>query len=276
MVSARKAGRRLRKLPAARARGGLSIQERYEPRTYRDFGVDGRFTVFRVAVETSDLYVKALVPLHEETEALIRLHRASIERAIARRPEFLTSLVPLEGHPEDAPIVAMMIRAGKKTGTGPMAAVAGAVAHCVGTALLEKSPELIIENGGDVFIRSFSETVVGIHAGDSPFSGKIGLRISPDAVPVGVCTSSGKVGPSFSAGATHAATVIAPDTALADAAATALGNRIRDSRDLESALKWVMGIEGVRGATAIIGDRLSAAGAVHFADIARQDNGVDQ
>lgn len=270
MLSGRRSGFR-NQAPSPRSRAAA-----HEPRFYRDFGRDDRFTAFRVAVETTDLYVKALAPLEAETEALIRLYRGSIERSITKRPEFLTSLVPLDHDPEEAPIAAMMIRAAKKAGTGPMAAVAGAVAHCVGTALLEKSPELIIENGGDVFIKSSSETAVGIYAGVSPFSGRIALRIPPCEFPIGVCTSSAKVGPSFSAGLAHAATVIAPDSALADAAATALGNRIRGLRDLDRSLEWVMTIEGVRGAAAIIGDRLAAIGDAQFMSIRHTENGVGQ
>jgi ApbE superfamily uncharacterized protein (UPF0280 family) len=252
------------------------MRQKHEPRVYRDFSGDERFIVFRVAVETSDLYVKALVPLESETEALVRLLRGQIERAIERRPCFLTSLAPIEPDPEDAPIVAMMVRAGKKAGTGPMAAVAGAVAHCTGTALLEKSPELIIENGGDVFIKSALPTTVGIYAGASPLTGRIGIEVPPGDIPMGVCSSSGKVGPSFSAGAAHAAIVIAPDTALADAAATALGNRIRGPDDLEWALEWVLTIEGVRGAAAVIEDRFAACGEVKIVPTDLKKNGVSR
>ncbi len=44
----------------------------YEPRTYRDFDESDGFKTFRVVVETSDLYVKALCSLEKETEALIK------------------------------------------------------------------------------------------------------------------------------------------------------------------------------------------------------------
>ena len=117
----------------------------YQPRTYRDPEDTDRFKTFRVAIETSDLYVKALSSLEKQTEALIRESRDQIKWAIERRPDFLKSLVPLEEDPADSPIVLAMIRAGQKAGTGPMAAVAGAVAEFVGKGLLPLSSEIIIE-----------------------------------------------------------------------------------------------------------------------------------
>ena len=55
------------------------------PRTYRDFGNSERFKTFRVKVETSDLYIKALCSLEKETERFIRKYRADIEWAIEQK-----------------------------------------------------------------------------------------------------------------------------------------------------------------------------------------------
>ncbi len=232
----------------------------YEPRTYRDFDESDGFHTFRVVVETSDLYVKALSPLEEETEALIKKYRAQIEWAIARRPEFLTSLEPLEDNSADSPIVASMIRAGKKAGTGPMAAVAGAVAEFVGKELLQWSPEVIIENGGDVFIKVARPIVVGIFAGNSRLSGKFGIQVQPTILPIGICTSSARVGPSLSLGISDAATIISKDTPLADAVATAMGNRIMSPKDLKSAVEWAVSVPGVEGALAAVDDKMAVLG----------------
>lgn len=231
-----------------------------EPRTYRDYGTSERFVAFHVAVETSDMYVKAHSSLEVETERLIRVARNQVEDAIARRPGFLTSLVPLDEQPDDAPLASRMIRAGMKAGTGPMAAVAGAVAEFVGQGLLELSPEVIIENGGDIFLRIDHAVVVGLFAGDSPLSHRLGLHVAPSVLPRGVCTSSGSVGPSYSAGRADAATIVSRDVILADAMATALGNRISSARDLKAAVEWAMRVPGVDGALAIVGDKIAAMG----------------
>jgi len=236
----------------------------YEPRTYRDFDESGRFKAFRVVVETSDLYVKAHSVLETETDALIRSCRGQIEAAIARRPEFLKSLVPIEEDPADAPVALKMIRAGKKAGTGPMAAVAGAVAEFVGRALLQMSPEVIVENGGDIFLMVSQPIVVGLLAGTSPFSNCVGIKLEPTPIPLGVCTSSGTVGPSTSFGIADCATIISKDVALADAVASGLGNRIQSPSDLTGAVEWAMKIPGVDAALATLGEKMAALGDIEL------------
>ena len=240
-----------------------------EPRDYRDFSPSGAFVTFRVAVETSDLYVKALLNLEKETEALIRECRCQIEWAIARRPEFLSSLEPLAEDPADPPTATRMVGAGRKAGTGPMAAVAGMVADYVGRGLLGRSREVIVENGGDVFLQVDRPVIAGLHAGgSSPFTGKIGIRIEPTLVPLGLCTSSGTVGPSLSSGRADAATVMSHDVALADAVATALGNRIATVSDLKPAVEWAVKIRGVIAAVAVLDDSIAAIGDLELVPIA--------
>lgn len=239
----------------------------YEPRTYRDFGEAGRFRTFRVVVETSDLYVKAHSVLEKETEELIRRCRGQIEAAIARRAEFLKSLAPIEEDPADGPVPLQMIRAGKRAGTGPMAAVAGAVAEFVGRALLQMSPEVIVENGGDIFLMVAQPVVVGLFAGASPFNNRVGIKLEPTAIPLGVCTSSGTVGPSMSFGIADCATIISRDVSLADAVASGLGNRIQGPSDLGRAVEWAMNIPGVDGALAILGEKMAALGDVELATL---------
>ncbi len=239
-----------------------------QPRTYRDYRDAGRFRTFRVTVETTDLYVKALCRLERETEALVRECRGQIKAAIARRPEFLTSLTPIEEDPRDSPVPIRMIRAAVKAGTGPMAAVAGAVAEFVGRSLLGLSPEIIIENGGDIFARVERPFFCGLFAGSSPFSNRLGLKIDPTGLPVGICTSSATVGPSRSFGRVDAAVVVSYDAALADAAATALGNRIQGYTDLRPGVEWAMTIPGVKGALAVLHDKMAVLGEIELAPAA--------
>ncbi len=245
----------------------------YEPRTYRDREDSDRFKTFRVVIETSDLYVKALSSLEKQTEALIRESRDQIKWAIERRPDFLKSLVPLEEDPSDSPIVLAMIRAGQKAGTGPMAAVAGAVAEYVGKGLLSLSPEIIIENGGDIFLKVDRPVTIGLFAGNSPFSGRIGIRIESTPIPVGVCTSSGSVGPSLSLGMADAATIISRDVPLADAVATGVGNRVHKPGDLKPAVEWGMKVPGVDGALAILGDNIAALGDIELVPLPESKTG---
>jgi ApbE superfamily uncharacterized protein (UPF0280 family) len=239
----------------------------FEPRTYRDFGDSDRFVAFRVLVEQSDLFIRAHHSLEMEAERLLRIARAQITAAIDRRDEFLTSLEPIDEDTIDAPIVCHMVRAGRKAGIGPMAAVAGAVADYVGRELLEHSPELIIENGGDIFIKVDHPIIVGLFAGQSPFSNRIGLRVEPTILPLGICTSSASVGHSTSLGNADAATIISKDLPLADGVATALGNRIKESNDLKKGVEWAMNVPGVDGALAILGDQIAATGEIELVSL---------
>jgi ApbE superfamily uncharacterized protein (UPF0280 family) len=164
-------------------------------------------------------------------------YRSSIEAYIGSSPDFLNSLKPL---PHDAlapPIVREMIGAGMAANVGPMAAVAGAIADHVGRDLLEYSRNVIVENGGDIFMHCTSDIRVGIFAGRSALSNRIALKIRKEEMPLGVCTSSGTVGHSLSFGKADAVRVKAGTACLADAAATAIGNRVKDKTDIQTALE---------------------------------------
>ena len=148
-----------------------------------------------------------------------------------------------------------------------MASVAGALAEAVGQDLLAESEEVIVENGGDIFLRSAREVRVGIFAGESPLSLRVGLAVEAAPHPWGVCTSSGSVGPSLSFGRADAVCILSPSASLADAAATAVGNRVRTPADLEKGLERAREIEGVSGAVIILGEKLAAWGKVKLTEI---------
>ncbi len=164
----------------------------------------------------------------------------------------------------DAPqIVKAMAKAAADVGVGPMAAVAGAIAECVGKELLAFSEEVIVENGGDIFLKTLKRRLVGVYAGDnSPFTGKIALEIQPEETPLGVCTSAGTVGHSLSFGRADACIVLSTSTALADAAATALGNLIQEAGDIPKATDFASRTEGIRGVVVIKDDHMGIWGQV--------------
>ena len=194
----------------------------------------------------------------------VRGHRNKIEEYIKRHPEFLTSLEPIVPDPDADLIVHKMCEAAKKAQVGPMAAVAGAIGEMVGYDVLNYCDEVIIENGGDIFIKTNSVRKIGIYAGKSPFNEKIALKITPEQTPAGVCTSSGTVGHSLSFGKADAAVIVSKNAFLADAVATAVGNKVKKPDDIESALKFASGIEGVNGAVIIIGDKIGAWGDIEL------------
>lgn len=239
----------------------------FQERKYRNLLLDQRLTSFQVQVKETDLYLRATRDLSEIARQSVLRHRFHIERYLLGHPDFLRSLTPVPADEFAPPIVRRMIQAGQAAGVGPMAAVAGAMAEAVGEDLLEASPEVMVENGGDIFLASSRETRIGIFAGTSPLSLRVGLVVPAAGHPWGVCTSSGTVGPSLSFGRADAVCILSPSASLADAAATAVGNRIGTPADLEKGLERAKAIEGVSGAVIILGEKLAAWGEMELTEI---------
>jgi len=235
----------------------------YQPRFYRDWVKDSGLVSFEVVVRETDLHIRALRRLRAKALASVNKHRATLEQYIAAHPVFQTTLEPYEVSPDAPRIVREMARAATVVGVGPMAAVAGAIAEEVGHDLLPFTSEIIIENGGDIFMKVTRTRRIGVYAGEgSPFTGKIAVEIEPGDTPLGVATSSGTVGHSLSFGTADAAMVLAPSAYLADAAATALGNRVKTLEDVPGAVEWAQTVPGVIGVLVIKDDRLGIWGKV--------------
>jgi ApbE superfamily uncharacterized protein (UPF0280 family) len=234
----------------------------YEPRTYRHWVKGDDLVSFSVVVKETDLYICAASDLHRKAHRLVLKHRDSIERYIARRPDFLTSLEPIDVEHNMPRIVRDMADAARLCGVGPMAAVAGAIAEYVGKELLEFSPEIIVENGGDIYLKSLRRRTIGIFAGGSPLTGKLGLQIEPGDTPLGICTSSGTVGHSLSFGKADAVIVLADSATLADAAATAIGNRVSEPEDIEKGIKFAQGIGQLKGVVIIKDENMGVWGEI--------------
>ena len=234
----------------------------YEPRTYRHWVKDKDLISFNVVVKETDLYIRASTNLKRKALKLVLKYRNTLERYIERHPAFLTSLGPFSIE-EDAPrIVKSMAESAAKVGVGPMASVAGAIAEFVGSELLAFSPEIIVENGGDIYLKSLRKRLIGIYAGSSPLTGKIGLEINKDDTPLGICTSSGTVGHSLSYGKADAVIVLSKSAALADAAATAIGNLIKQPGDISNGIEFAKGIDGLLGVVVVEDDKVGLWGEV--------------
>ena len=240
----------------------------YQERTYRRCVEAGSLASFEVQVKETDLHILASSDLHEAATNLVLQYRGQLENHIASHRDFLSSLLPLATEPLALPIIKAMQRAATATGVGPMAAVAGAMAEFVGRGLLATdASEVVVENGGDIFLARQQECVVGIFAGTSPLSNKVGIRIEAKRMPLGVCTSSGRVGHSLSLGQADAVTVLAADTCLADAAATRLGNEVKNSGDIDHALAVAQTIVGLDGVVIIQDQRMGAWGNVELVQL---------
>lgn len=232
----------------------------YQERTYRNLVNPGNLASFQVVVQETDLQVHADRSLIEEVRDLVLQYRGQVEAYIQKYPEFLSTCRPWPMTGLVPEIVADMINAAGRAGVGPMAAIAGAIAEHVGKGLLHYSDQVVVENGGDVFIKTNLPVTVGIFAGPSPLSMRIGLQLGGNQQAVAVCTSSGTVGHSFSLGKADAVCVVAEGCALADAAATSIANRIGSPADIDAALDAGKRMAEITGIVVVVADRLGVWG----------------
>jgi len=239
----------------------------YEERTYRRKAHTNDLISFQVTVKETDLWVSAGANLEKETRDLVLDCRQQLEEYIKTNPGFATTLAPRRDDPYAPPIVKEMIYATKGIGVGPMASVAGAVAQYVGGGLLKLTDQVIVENGGDIFLKTNRAAIVSIFAGSSCLSGKLGLKVSLKQMPMGVCSSSAKIGHSLSLGVADVCCLLSPSAALADGAATALGNRVKSKKDLETVAAWAERIDGIIGGVVIVDDRIAAWGDIELVDL---------
>jgi len=191
----------------------------------------------------------------------IRKQRQILSEYISRHEEFLHALSPVTLLADAPEIAVRMHEASLKTGVGPMAAVAGVTAQISAEAALAAgAKEAIVENGGDIYISANSDITIGLYAGDSPLSGKLGLSINAAELPLGICSSSGKMGHSLSLSDCDLATVTSKNTALADAAATLACNLVKSADSIASVMEKIENIPGVLGVLIIKDDHIGMSG----------------
>jgi len=239
---------------------------KYQRRFYRDWvKVKGLFLTHIMEKETdlqilTDKFLDRYFVLER-----IRSYRWDIEKYIDKDRRLLVSLKPITVELNAPLIVREMAKQSKEANVGPMATVAGAVAEFLGRDLLKKGyKDVIVENGGDIFLKTRKICTIGIYAGKSKLWNKLGIIIKPKYTPMGICTSSGTIGHSLSFGAADSVIILSKNTALADAVATATGNRVKSKEDLQSALDFAKSITGVIGVAIIIKNNLISWGKIEF------------
>jgi ApbE superfamily uncharacterized protein (UPF0280 family) len=235
--------------------------ESYRERTYRVLEQSGLVSSYVRMVET-DLHILAPLDVVDQALRLVAEVRRQIEGYIRGHAAFVDSLSPLPLDEAAPPPVREMLQAGLAAGVGPMAAVAGTIAESVGRALQQNGvDDLIVENGGDIYMARERECTVAVFAGSSVLSGRIGIRLAPADMPCAVCCSSATVGHSLSFGHADAVVVTAAACSLADAAATRIGNEVGAGRNgVKEALRVATAIKGLRGILVIQGEQLGAQG----------------
>ena len=235
----------------------------YRERSYRSRFSNDERRWFCVKFLESDLWIGVdrgsyRASMEADTYAMLVDLRRQMDAYLLMDPQYKTALTPYDAGLEAPNILKEMSRVSHKTGIGPMSAVAGAVAKKVAEFL--GTQEVIVENGGDIYAQAASDMDISVFAGQSPLSEKIGLHIPAADFPLGICTSSGTVGPSLSLGRADAVMIVCKDVLLADSYATAMANRIKTVNDLQSVIDRISDIPEILGAIAVKDDRMAISG----------------
>ena len=239
---------------------------KYQRRFYRDWAKIKDLCSTHILMQETDLQIFADRPLDKDfLKEKVRLYRRQIEDYISKDRRFLTALKPIEVELSAPLIVRDMAKSAKEASVGPMAAVAGAIAEFLGKDLLkERYKDIIIENGGDIFLVGRRTCNIRIYAGNAKLFKGLSLRIKPTDTPLGICTSSGTVGHSLSFGLADAVVILSKSASLADAVATATANRVKTKQDLQKAVDFVKSIKGISGIIIILKNNLISWGKVEF------------
>ena len=205
-------------------------------RVFKSFSL--RDVTFRIACSQLSIVTSELA-----------LQRETLEKYIIRHPEFGSSFVPITPLPGAPEAARRMCTAARTVGVGPMAAVAGTMAELgCEAAMQNNAEEVIIDNGGDLFLCIKEPITIGLYVGEYEAANELCFNIKSEETPIAICSSSSRMGHSSSLGDCDLATVVSQDAALADAAATFAANCVHSAKDIEPALQKLIAINGVDGA----------------------------
>jgi hypothetical protein len=222
------------------------------------FGVKYQMADLWISVEKNEFRENIVEAAKKE---LVRLYK-ELESYIKHKPEFKDSLVPLP-HDENSPaMIQSMYNASELAGLGPMATVAGCFAENMGEFLMENFglQQVLVENGGDIYSVFTRSLKIAVHAGKNTLSGKVGIEIPPGDSPMGICTSSGLIGPSLNFGKADAVMIACKNTLLADAYATAFSNMVKIEDDVDRVIEEINKVDNVLSAIIIKDARVGVIG----------------
>ena len=154
--------------------------------------------------------------------------RRDLKNYIMKNQDFLLSIEPIKVDGELPLIVQKMIESSNLADVGPMACVAGTISELSLDYLINNdSTYSIIENGGDIALINDEKVLCGIYSNNEVLGNDIAFELKPRKGPLGICTSSGKIGHSISFGEADSVTVISKSASIADGLATRIANEVK-------------------------------------------------
>jgi len=187
-----------------------------------------------------------------------------LHKCFKEDPTFLKSLSPVSIKPDYPEIIKKMCLLSAGFNVGPMAAVGGTVNEFLAEKINKYCGSLIIENGGDLYLRSKKDRILGIYVKNKYFKDGVSIRIKSENMPCGVCASSGTFGHSLSLGNCDLAAVLSKSAITADAAATAVANSISCKDDILKSIEHFRNCRGIDGLLLIKEDQIGLWGNIEL------------
>lgn len=227
---------------------------------YRSLIQNCKLVHYEIKLNESNLLIYSNERFYQKAKSYLKEARRVVEHYIKSNLNFAESFKPLKLDRRAPFLIKSMLKAAQIANVGPMASVAGAIAEFVGKKLLIYTPEVIIENGGDIFLKTSKERTIAIFAGKSQLSKKIAIVLPKSTKPYGICTSSGTVGHSFSHGKADAVVIVSRNCAYSDAWATRVANMIKNESDTQKAISFIKKERHIQAGLIIMGKKLAVTG----------------
>lgn len=179
-----------------------------------------------IDLKQTHIRLRTDLPNHNLNEYIIYI-RNELENYLLKDQDFLLALEPIKRDGNLPLIVKTMVGSSNIADVGPMACVAGTISEMsLDYLIANDSRYSIIENGGDIAMINDEEVLCGIYSNNEVLGNDIAFKIKSRKRPLGICTSSGKIGHSISFGTSDSVTVISKSASIADGLATRIANEI--------------------------------------------------
>ena len=144
-----------------------------------------------------------------------------------KNEDFLLSLEPIKAEGDLPLIVRTMVESSDIADVGPMACVAGTISELSLNYLMDNDSKYsIVENGGDIALINEETVLCGIYSKNPILGNDMAFEIKARNSPLGICSSSGKIGHSISFGEADSVTVISGSSSIGDGLATRIANEV--------------------------------------------------
>ena len=179
-----------------------------------------------IDLKQTHIRLRTDLPNHNLNAYIIHI-RNELENYLLKDQDFLLALEPIKRDGNLPLIVKTMVESSNIADVGPMACVAGTISEIsLDYLIANDSRYSIIENGGDIAMINDEEVLCGIYSNNEVLGNDIAFKIKSRKRPLGICTSSGKIGHSISFGTSDSVTVISKSASIADGLATRIANEI--------------------------------------------------